>query len=117
MGTQVKSATEAARMLFEEALPQVPIAELSFIEGEYEYYVGSWKSRELIKGDKESLFKRVLTNFERTAQTPGFQFFVVDVKPAYKVAQVVVFSDGDGASVCLFRTADSLYLCGNYYFQ
>lgn len=117
MAEQLKSAAEAAKWLFEEALLQVPIAEMSFIEGEYAYYVDSWQSRELIKGDKDSLFKRVFDNFERTAQSPGFQFFAVDVKPNYKVAQVITFSDGDTASVCLFRTADSLYLCGNYFFQ
>ena len=117
MGTQVKTAAEATRMLFEEAILQVPIAELSFIEKEYDYYVDSWNSSELIQGVKNDLFPRVLANFERTAKMPGFHFFVVDVKPAYKVAQVVAFSDGDGASVCLFRTTDSLYLCGNYFFQ
>jgi len=117
MATQIKSANKAAKKLFEELLPQIPFADLSFIEKEYQYYADSWKSPELIRGDKKTLFSRVLTNFEKTAQTPGFQFFAIDIKPRYKVAQVMAFSDGDGASVCLFRTADSLYLCGNYYFK
>jgi len=117
MATQVKSAAEAARMLFYEILPQLPIAELSFIEKEYEYYIDSWESSELIPGVVNDLYPRVLANLERTAKSPGFHFFAVDMKPRYKVAQVVTFTDGDGASVCLFRATDSLYICGNLHFE
>lgn len=117
MATQTQSALEAANLLFEEMLPNLPIADLSFIEEEFKHYADSWQSPELIKGNKKELYERVLANLERSVREPGFQFFVVDLKPAYKVAQAITFSNGDGASVCLFRTSNSLYICGNYFFK
>ena len=117
MAQQIKSASEATKWLFEVGLNQLPITEFSRIEEEVKYYVESWKSPGLIKGDQKSLYGRVLKNLEYSTFTSGFKFFAVEVIPAHRVAQVMSFSDGNAASVCLFRAEQDLYICGNKYFS
>jgi|GEM_PF-2872172 len=114
---QTPSAIKATEVLFDQALDQVPITDPADIQREYRGFVNAWGSRELIKGEASLLRERVLSNLTRTAALPGFHYFTVHVRPQMRLAQVIAWSDGEGASACLWRSDADLYLCGNRFFE
>jgi len=114
---EAKSAEQAAEILFNRALPLLQISNRAFIENEYEGFKRVWKARGLYTGTRDELYDRVLSNFRKTCRHPGFHFFDIDLYMQNKRAEAMIFTDGEGASVCLWRTEDTLYLCGNYYFE
>ena len=111
------SARKATNALFNKALRFVPIWDENRIQDEFEGFVRSWGSRDLIKGTRYDLRKRVLSNLQKTTRESGFNEFGILVSEEMGLAQVITQSTGGGASVCLWRTADSIYLCGNSYFE
>ena len=113
---QTTSAVEATHVLFDQALPEIPIWGQERIEYEFEGFQRAWGSKRLIPGTKESLRKLVQSNLEKTTQEFGFHFFTVDVMPQLGCGQVMAWSDGNGASVCLWRSESGLHLCGNFFF-
>jgi hypothetical protein len=70
----------------------------------------------LIQGTEESLHQLVERNLEKSTREYGFHFFTIDVMPQLGCGQVMAWSDGNAASVCLWRSAEGLHLCGNYFF-
>jgi hypothetical protein len=114
---QTISAEEATNELFDQALLSVPVWEENRIQKEFEGFAKSWGSQRLIKGEQHELRTHVLFNLKKTTDEPGFHYFTVHVRDAMGLAQVIAWSDGAGTSVCLWQTAESLYLCGNSYFE
>ncbi len=114
---QTTSAIEATNALFEQALPTIPVWDQERIEIEFDGFKLAWGSKRLIPGTKESLRKLVQSNLEKTTLEFGFHFFTVDVMPQLGCGQVMAWSDGNGASVCLWRSDAGFYLCGNYFFS
>jgi len=110
-------AGDATDTLFSQALPSVPKWPKERIENEYQGFVRSWGSKTLIEGSAEDLRKRVLTNLKKSAITSGFQYFTIHLRENMGLAQVITWSDGGGVSVCLWRSEDGLYLCGNSHFE
>ncbi len=113
---QTPSALEATNALFEQALPSIPVWDQQRIEMEFEGFKQAWGSKRLIGGTKENLRKLVQSNLEKTTREFGFHFFTVDIMPQLGCGQVMAWSDGNAASVCLWRSDGGLYLCGNYFF-
>jgi hypothetical protein len=114
---QTTSAMEATNALFDQALPDIPMWNQARIENEFEGFKRAWGSKRLIPGTKESLRKLVQSNLETTTLEFGFHFFTVDVMDHLGCGQVVAWSDGNGASVCLWRSESGLHLCGNFFFK
>jgi len=110
-------AGDATEILFNQALPSVPIWRKERIDNEHQGFVRSWGSKGLIKGSLEGLRTRVLTNLKRSVNMPGFRYFTINLSERMGLAQVVTWSDGGGISVCLWRSEESLYLCGNSQFE
>ena len=86
---QTTSAVEATHVLFDQALPEIPIWGQERIEYEFEGFQRAWGSKRLIPGTKESLRKLVQSNLEKTTQEFGFHFFTVDVMPQLGCGQVM----------------------------
>jgi len=78
-----------------------------------------WGSQFLLKGNKEELRERVLLNLKKSSESRGFHSFIVGLYSGGDVAEVISsFDYGDGgASVVIWKSADSLYLCGNVHFK
>jgi ankyrin repeat protein len=114
---QVTSAEEATEILFDRALSLLQISSLESIKADYEGFERAWGARELIEETREELYGLVFSNLSRTCRLPGFHFFLVGLYSQNRRAEVMTFSDGEGASVCLWRTKRTLHLCGNYYFK
>jgi len=113
---QTPSAVDATRALFGLALPSIPVWDRQRIEREFEGFRQAWGSRSLIQGTEESLRQLVESNLEKSTREYGFHFFTIDVMDQLGCGQVMAWSDGNAASVCLWRSDDGLYLCGNYFF-
>lgn len=116
MGTETTLAGDATEILFNQALPSVPIWRKERIDNEYQGFVRAWGSMGLIEGSSEDLKERVLTNLKRSVAMPSFRYFTIQLCENMGLAQVVTWSDGGGISVCLWRSKESLYLCGNSQF-
>jgi hypothetical protein len=114
---QTSSPKEAIDGLFEKALPLIPESTIEAIQAHYEGFIGPWESKKLINGTKAELYEKVLYNLEWTAREPGFYYFTVHVRPQTALAQIIAWADIKGASVCIWRTKDSYYLCGNKFFD
>lgn len=114
---QTSSPKEAADTLFNNALSFVPDQSVESIRSSFEGYKGPWGSTKLIKGNKTELYEIVLRNLEWTQKTAGFQYFTVHVRDQQKLAQVISWSDSKGASACVWRNKEELYLCGNVHFD
>jgi hypothetical protein len=115
--TQVTSASEATRILFDELAAHLPVLSQTSIDDVFREFAPAWRSPGLIRGSDVALRARVLANLEKTMHIQGFHFFAVGSVPQMKLAQVMTFSDSDGASVCLLRGEDSYYLFGNCFFE
>ena len=113
---QTTSDQEATNALFDQALHSIPVWDQQRIELEFERFKQAWGSKRLIPGTKGSLRKLVQSNLEKTTREFGFHFFTVDVMPQLGCGQVMAWSDGNGASVCLWRSESGLHLCGNFFF-
>jgi hypothetical protein len=114
---QTSSPKEAADALFKKALPLIPKSTIEAIQAHYEGFIGAWGARKLINGTKTALYDKVLYNLEWSSREPGFHYFTVHVRPQMELAQIITWADIKGASVCIWRTKDSYYLCGNKFFQ
>ena len=117
-----KSATEATNLLFDQALLSVVIKDEKKIQEQYDSPIGfkqPWGSQFLLKGNQEELRERVLLNLKKSSELPGFHSFYVQLYGNGDAAQVLSsFDYGDGgASVVLWKSTDSLYLCGNIHFK
>ncbi len=110
-------AGDATEILFNEALPSIPTWHKERIENEYQGFVRSWGSKGLIRESLESLKTRVLKNLKRSVNMPGFRYFTVNLNEHMGLAQVVTWSDGGGISVCLWKSEEGFYLCGNSQFE
>jgi hypothetical protein len=114
---ETTSAEAATAALFDEALPRVPVWDERSIRLAHRGFVEAWSSRELITGPKADLRRRVRLNLEWTAREPGFHHFEVFVSDQTGAGEVVSWADDRAASVCLWRSRSSLYLCGNLHFR
>jgi HEAT repeat protein len=114
---QTKSAEEATAILFNQALSMLEITKDNFILNDYKGFVETWGSRKLYIETKDKMYNRVLYNLKKTTSEPGFHFFHIDLYDRNRRAEIVCFTDGQGASVCLWKEINGLCLCGNYYFQ
>ena len=125
---KTKSAKKAVDVLFNEALKSLKFSDEESIQELFESskipgygFKYSWGSKGIIKGKKDELYNRVLLNLERTSKIAEFNDFIVGLFQADFCAEIIssVSSDYDPGcvSVCLFRTADSLYLFGNLHFE
>jgi len=120
---QTSSPYEAVDHLFDVALPHLEISELDIINWRYDEHISAWGSKQLYHtelNDKETMRDHILRNFENTSREPGFRYFNInmfdDWGGGHRLVSMV-FSDGDGASVCIMRTEDEYYYIGNYYFE
>ncbi len=118
-----KSAEEATEALFDKALSFVKIQDDKTIKQDYDGPLGfkaPWGSRELIKGSEKELRERVFSNLMNTSKSRGFYDFTVSLYGGGKCAQVISCAEGSNAgscaSVCLWKSENSLYLCGNINF-
>ena len=123
-GVRISDASEAARMLFEEALPNIPAQEPKWVEIAYRSIAAKWGSSQLFEGTAQEIRKGVLQNLRRIAREPGFDDFMVytitdpTIPGHLKSIQVNAFFRNAGAfvPVRIWKTADKLYACGNSLF-
>ena len=115
------SAEEAARVLFEEALPATPVQDEAKIRLEYDgmglsSIVSVWGSRQLVEGPEPVVREVVLRNLHRIARAPGLKAFAVVVVSAKKCAQVNAVFPTAFVPVRVWRTSEKLFACGNSLF-
>ena len=119
---QTKSSQKATNELFQKALPFLATWDFDSVLRQYHGFIGPWGANRLIKGETDRLCNIVLSNLKRTEKESGFLHFIVQVSGSmgvsHGIAQIITWSDSpSGASVCLWRSVDGLYLCGNHYFR
>jgi hypothetical protein len=114
---QSSSADAATDALFGQALSLLQISGMDAIQKDYQRFERDWESHGLCQDSRDELYNRVLSNLRKTSSQPGFHYFLVRLDPQNHRAEVFTFTDGEGTSVLMWRTRDSLYLCGNRYFE
>ena len=120
------SLDEAVRILFDNALPIVPLNREPAIIKDYENLRRAWRSEYLVKGPREHVESVIRMNLSREANCAGFQFFSVDLSVEEVgregeawAGQVNVFRNGSVAPIRVWRSEleDTFFACGNAAFR
>jgi hypothetical protein len=109
--------SEAASALLKEAIKWVPLISDEELQVEFTDMRRAWGSQRLFTGDAKMLENLVKTNLNELSNKSGFEEFQVILITDQKCAQVNTFFANSFMGVRLWRTQDSINVCGNSIFH
>lgn len=111
----IVSPPEAVDILFERALPAIPDVTVEEARGTYEFVRPVWGSQDLYSGTPAEMKQLILANLERMRAEDGFRSLRVEVNPDenHLRAMVVVFFADSFQPVGVYRSGDTVLVCGN----
>lgn len=112
-----KSAEDAVAVLFDKALASTPNLSIDAVKFHYDILKGPWYSQKLFRGSREQIRSLVLKNLRRIQSEAGFQGFQISVELRRCAAQVFATVRPYAIPVCVWRSGDVYFVCGNSDFQ